>query len=241
MDVGSHKTVSQQTILLVEDRDTMRRSLRRLLVEEEYRVCEAPDLSTARAMLSAEQPELVLTDLKLPDGEGTELLSETLQLPRPPPTIVLTAYGSVKAAVEAMKLGAYEFLTKPVDSEHLRLLVSRALEESARKWRYELLTREIVEAPRTIVGTSETLCDVLRGAESAASTDTTVLILGESGTGKELLARMIHDRSRRSKGSFVPVNCAAIAASLAESALFGHEKGAFTGAGERHRGNRRRQ
>jgi DNA-binding NtrC family response regulator len=227
---------SQHTILLVEDRDTMRRSLRRLLTEEHYRVSEASNVATARTLLFEEQPDLVLTDLKLPDGEGTELLSETVQLPRPPPTIILTAYGSVEAAVEAMKRGAYEFLTKPVDSERLRLLVGRALEESARRWRYELLARERDTVPKTIVGRSNAFLEVLRRAESAASTDTTVLILGESGTGKELLARMIHDRSPRARGSFVPVNCAAIAASLAESALFGHEKGAFTGAGERHRG-----
>jgi len=223
-------------ILLVEDRETMRRSLRRLLSGSGYSVREASDLQTARSALHGRRPDLVLTDLKLPDGEGTEILSETLLLPRPPPVMVLTAYGSVETAVNAIKLGAYDFVTKPVDSEHLLLMVKRAIEESSRRWRYELLAREQSEDEPTMVGASESFLSVVDQAKAVAPTDTTVLILGESGTGKELLARMIHESSTRNTGSFVPMNCAAISSSLAESSLFGHEKGAFTGALERHRG-----
>ncbi|MBN1423713.1 sigma-54-dependent Fis family transcriptional regulator [Candidatus Fermentibacteria bacterium] len=221
-------------VLLVEDRETLRRSFARLLTERSYEVQEAPDLARARAELENHPPDVVLTDLKLPDGEGTELLSLCQQLPKPPPVILLTAYGSVETAVQAMRRGAYDFLTKPVDSEHLLLVTQRALQDSARRWRLEALAS--VEDEPTLLGDNAPFREVVHRACTAAATDTTVLLLGESGTGKELLARLIHQRSTRKDGVFVPVNCAAISASLAESALFGHERGAFTGARERHRG-----
>ncbi len=223
-------------VLLVEDRETMRRSLRRLLAEAGYTIEEAADISSAKAKLSSHTPDIILSDLRLPDGEGTDLIPEALQQPKPPPVILITAYGSVETAVQAMKSGAYDFLTKPVDSQHLLLLVKRAIEETRIKRQYELLAREHESGAPILIGENTQFRAVMKRASTAAPTDTTVLILGESGTGKELLARIIHQQSPRRDASFIPVNCAAISASLAESVLFGHERGAFTGATTQHRG-----
>ena len=222
--------------MLVEDRATMRRSLKRILEEAGYEISEADSIGAAKDMLPAEQPDLILTDLRLPDGQGTELIPEAQQLPRTPPVILITAYGTVETAVEAMKLGAYDFLTKPVDSQHLILLVERALTESRIKRQYEILVRERRSGTPVLVGEDPEFRTIVDRASAAAETNTTVLILGESGTGKELLARLIHQESARGAASFVPVNCAAISPALAESALFGHERGAFTGATAQHKG-----
>jgi DNA-binding NtrC family response regulator len=222
-------------VLLLEDRETLRRSLARLLSERQYVVREAPNLAHAREELANHPPDIIVADLKLPDGEGTELLVLAQQLPKPPPVVLLTAYGSVETAVSAMKQGAYDFLTKPVDSEHLILVLQRALEESRRRWRFEALSQSQGGEP-DLVGSNRAFLEVIARGRAVAPTETTVLVLGESGTGKELLARLIHRHSTRRDSVFVPVNCAAISASLAESALFGHERGAFTGARDRHRG-----
>ncbi len=206
--------------------------LRHALERDGHRVVEACDEPGAVEALRADEPGLVLTDLRLPRGDGFGVLRATKALDAGIPVIVMTAYGGIEEAVAAMKEGALDFLAKPVDPDHLLLLVRRALE--ARRLAVEnlLLKMELAErrgAPQ-IVGGSPAWRRVLAAVERAAATDATVLIEGETGTGKELVARAVHAMSARAGGPFVAVNCAAIPDTLLESELFGYEKGAFTGA-----------
>jgi DNA-binding NtrC family response regulator len=218
-------------ILVVEDRDSLRRMLARALEGEGHEVRVADDLPAALAELAdAASLDLVLTDLRLPSGSGLEVLAEARRRRADLPVVVLTAFGTVPGAVEAMKLGAAEFLEKPVDLDTLFALVrSLARQESE---------AEVFEAPGAppIVGAHPRLRAALRLLARVAPTGSTVLLTGESGTGKELFARALHALSRRARGPFVAVNCAAIPESLVETELFGHEKGAFTGADRRRAG-----
>ena len=221
-------------ILVVEDRESLRRMLERALVDEGHAVATAGDLPAARERLAADGPlDLVLTDLKLPSGTGLDVLAESRRLRPQTPVVVMTAFGTVVGAVEAMKLGATDFLEKPVDLDALYSLV-RSLAPPAGA----PPPREAFEAPGAppIVGTHPRLRAALRLLERVAPTDSTVLLTGESGTGKELFARALHALSPRARGPFVAVNCAAIPETLVETELFGHEKGAFTGAGRRRAG-----
>jgi DNA-binding NtrC family response regulator len=218
-------------LLVVEDRESLRRMMERALTEEGYTVATASD---ARGGLAAlDRPgrfELVLTDLKLPGGSGLDVLAAARRLEPPPAVVVMTGYGTVGAAVEAMKLGAADFLEKPVELEPLLRLVAAL---SGRSPEREIF--EVAGAP-AIVGAHPRLRAALRLLERVAPTDSTVLLTGESGTGKELFARALHALSPRRNGPFVAVNCAAIPETLVESELFGHEKGAFTGADRRRPG-----
>ncbi len=221
-------------LLVVEDREPLRRMLVRALSGEGYLVEAASDLAAARALLAAgERIDLVLSDLMLPDGSGLDVLAlvRARSSPHPPPpVVVLTGFGSVAAAVAAMKLGAADFLEKPVDLERLFRLVASLVEEEE---------RAPVFAPPgapPIVGSHPLLRAALKALERVAPTESTVLLTGESGTGKELFARALHALSPRREGPFVAVNCAAIPESLVEAELFGHEKGAFTGADRRRPG-----
>jgi len=221
-------------LLVVEDRDSLRRMLERALAAEGHQVEAVADVGEARARLGGAEPiDLVLTDLKLPSGTGLEVLSESRRIRPETPVVVMTAFGSVPGAVEAMKRGAADFLEKPVDLDALAALV-RELAPAAG----DEPVPEIFEVPGAapIVGRHPRLRAALRLLERVAPTDSTVLLTGESGTGKELFARALHALSRRSKGPFVAVNCAAIPETLVESELFGHEKGAFTGASRRRAG-----
>jgi DNA-binding NtrC family response regulator len=218
-------------VLVVEDRDSLRRMLARALAGEGHLVSAADDLPAALARLAdAESLDLVLTDLRLPSGSGLEVLAEARRRRSDLPVVVLTAFGTVPGAVEAMKLGAAEFLEKPVDLDALFALV-RALVRKEE-------AQEVFEAPGVapIVGVHPRLRAALRLVARVAPTDSTVLLTGESGTGKELFARALHALSRRARGPFVAVNCAAIPESLVETELFGHERGAFTGADRRRSG-----
>jgi DNA-binding NtrC family response regulator len=183
-------------------------------------------------VLEADEPALVLTDLRLPRGDGFGVLRAVKALDAGLPVVVMTAYGGIEEAVAAMKAGALDFLAKPVDPDHLRLIVRRALDARRLVAENLLLKMELAErrgAPQ-IVGSSPALRRVLAAVERAAGTEATVLIEGETGTGKELVARTLHAMSARAGGPFVAINCAAIPETLLESELFGHEKGAFTGA-----------
>ena len=229
---------SSPEILLVEDKDSLRRMLRLALEGGAYHVVEARDLNEVRDALGRHRPLLVLTDLRLPVGDGFGVLRAAKEADPDLPVVVMTAFGGVEEAVRAMREGALDFLAKPVDPEHLLLMVGRAIEQR-RLATENLLLREELAARRGlphIIGEHESLRRALAAVQRAAAGDATVLIEGESGTGKELVARAVHALSPRAAGPFVAINCAAIPETLLETELFGYEKGAFTGAAARKAG-----
>lgn len=224
-----------EPLLLVEDKSELRAMLRKALERAGYAVDEAPDGTAAIQRLRARRYQLVVTDLKMPGASGLDVLRESKQMDATVPVLLLTAYGSVEEAVTAMKEGAFDFLQKPVDLDHLKLLVQRAARQQE-LLRENLLLREEYSArygfPR-IVGEDASIRELSQQIQRVAATDSTVLLLGESGTGKELFARAVHHLSSRRENPFVALNCAAIPEALVENELFGHERGAFTGAGAR--------
>ena len=225
-------------ILLVEDKDSLRAMLRHALEAQGHAVIEARDQAEAAQALRSTPPDVVLSDLRLPDGDGLGVLRASKELDPELPVIVMTAFGSIQDAVAAMKEGALDFLAKPVDPDHLLLLVERALAQRRLATENILLKEELAQrrgAPQ-IVGDDAKLKQVTLALHRAAATDTTVQLEGESGTGKELFARALHALSPRADGPFVAINCAAIPETLLETELFGHEKGAFTGASARKPG-----
>jgi DNA-binding NtrC family response regulator len=212
--------------------------LRHTLERQSHVVLEARDQPEAVRMLQTMQPAVVLSDLRLPEGDGFGVLRAAKEIDADIPVIVMTAYGSIEDAVSAMKEGAMDFLAKPVDPDHLLLLVNRALEQR-RIVRENLLLKEELAVRRgapQLVGEDPSLRKVFASLQRAASTDATVLLEGESGTGKELFARSLHALSPRADAPFVAINCAAIPENLLETELFGYEKGAFTGAAGRKPG-----
>ncbi len=224
-----------EPILLVEDKAELRAVLRKALEKAGYAVDEAPDGNAAVDRVRKRRYLLVLTDLKLPGASGIDVLREVKQADPTIPVILMTAYGSVEEAVISMKEGAFDFIQKPVDFDHLKLQVTRAARQQE-LLRENLILREEYAArygfPR-IVGEHESLKTASQQIQRVAAADSTVLLLGESGTGKELFARAIHHLSPRREQPFVALNCAAIPEGLVETELFGHERGAFTGAGAR--------
>ena len=225
-------------ILLVEDKDSLRRVLRLTLENAGYSVTEASDTRSALNEIAATRHRLVLTDLRMPNGSGLDVLRAARSADGDVPVIIMTGFGSIDEAVQAMKDGAHDFLQKPVDSNHLLLLVERALEEARLRTENILLREEWARRygfPR-IIGESEVIKRAVAETQRVAQTDATVLLLGESGTGKELFARAVHHLSNRRDKPFVAINCAAIPETLIENELFGHERGAFTGASDRRQG-----
>src|ERR671921_2600106 len=225
-------------ILLVEDKESLRRVLRLTLESAGYSVAEAEDARAAALVVAREPFRLVLTDLRMPHGSGIDVLRASKAADPEVPVVLMTAYGSIDEAVQAMKDGAHDFLQKPVDSNHLLLLVERAPEHMRLRTENVLLREEWSRRhgfPR-IIGESEAIKRAVAETQRVATTDATVLLLGESGTGKELFARAVHHLSPRRDKPFVAVNCAAIPETLIENELFGHERGAFTGAGEHRLG-----
>ena len=228
---------SRPVILIVDDEKNTREGLSRAL-RGEYAVAEAENGQRALEWLETHSADVVLSDLRMPGMDGMTLLSRLLGRDPKPVLILLTAYGNIETAVEAMKRGAYDFLAKPVNLDRLDLLLKRALAERQlgaenRRLKAQLDSKFGFE---NIIGVSPAMQEVFETIRQAAPTRATVLIQGESGTGKELVARALHQCSPRRDGPFVPVHCAALAPTLLESELFGHEKGAFTGAVERRRG-----
>ncbi|HEV3252975.1 MAG TPA: sigma-54 dependent transcriptional regulator [Candidatus Acidoferrales bacterium] len=224
-----------EPVLLVEDKAELRAMLRKALERSGYAVDEAPDGNTAVDKVRSRRYMVVLTDLKLPGCSGLDVLREVRRADPTIPVILVTAYGSVEEAVTAMKEGAFDFIQKPVDLDHLKLLVERATRQQE-LLRENLLLREEYTArygfPR-IVGEHASMEQASQMVQRVAVTDSTALLLGESGTGKELFARAIHHLSPRQSQPFVALNCAAIPEGLVENELFGHERGAYTGAGSR--------
>jgi DNA-binding NtrC family response regulator len=232
------RQLADPPILLVEDKDSLRAMLRHALEAQGHTVVEARDQPEAEAALIASNPAVVLSDLRLTEGDGFGVLRASKEHDPQLPVIVMTAFGSIQDAVAAMKEGALDFLAKPVDPDHLLLMVERALMQRRLATENMILKDELAQrrgAP-LIVGDDPKLKQVSLALHRAAATDTTVLLEGESGTGKELFARALHALSPRNDGPFVAINCAAIPETLLETELFGHEKGAFTGASQRKPG-----
>ncbi len=224
-----------QTILLVEDKDSMAHMLKETLETEGYGIVIARDGQEGIKNIREKHFDLVLTDLKLPKKDGIEILKTSMAETPLTPVIVMTAFGTIETAVTALKEGAFDFITKPFDTDHLLLLIKRALDNQKLHTENILLKEELASKygiPK-IIGKSQEISEVAEKVQKVASAKTTVVLLGESGTGKELFARAIHNLSLRKDYPFVPINCAAIPRELLESELFGHEKGSFTSADAR--------
>ncbi|KAA3632968.1 MAG: sigma-54-dependent Fis family transcriptional regulator [Calditrichaeota bacterium] len=225
-------------ILVVDDKDSMRNMLTETLHEEGYRVDSASNGKKAIDLVNNKSYDLVLTDLKMPDISGLDVLSKVKDQDDETAVILMTAFGTIEDAVSAMKLGAYDFITKPFDTEHLCVLVNRALENRRLVAENSLLRQELFGNSHLgqIVGKNEKMLEVGTLIQKVASSDASVLLQGESGTGKELFARAIHSLSFRKDKPYIAINCAAIPGELLENELFGSEKGAFTGAHARKMG-----
>ncbi|MBM9519663.1 sigma-54-dependent Fis family transcriptional regulator [Desulforhopalus vacuolatus] len=225
-------------LLLVEDEPRMREVIKMLLSDLPLTIFEAGDGQEALEIFSSETVQMVITDLKLPKIGGMQVL-KTIKEQRPDvPVVVVTAFGSIDNAVEAIHEGAYDYVTKPFTEDKLRSCVEKALQVSRLTSEVRYLRKEIAGKYTfdNIIGNSGEICEILRLAGEVSKTDTTVLLRGESGTGKELLSRATHLNSPRAALPFLPVNCAAIPATLLEAELFGYEKGAFTGAAQQKKG-----
>jgi len=223
------------TVLIVDDEANMRRVLSALLERKGYKVLDAGDGEQALSILASEPVDALLTDLKMPRMNGLELLDSARRAYPQLPVILLTAHGTVGSAVEALKRGAFDYLTKPFDPEEIQQVVEKAVRTHALQ-QAETSIEPGDNPDSLLLGDSPALLEVLRVTARVAATPATVLITGESGTGKELVARRLHLRSDRADEPFVKINCAAIPEGLLESELFGHEKGAFTGAASRKPG-----
>ncbi len=230
------KRTERPAILLADDERGSREVLAKFMAFD-YNVTLAEDGEVALNLLERNNYDLVLTDIRMPGADGFDVLKKTLQKENPPPCIIFTAYGSIEAAVDAMKQGAFDFVTKPVNFDQLELVIKKALEAKRIKEENIELKKRLDSkfGLPSIVGNSAGIRHVIETVRQVAPSRTTVLIEGESGTGKELIAQAIHQLSGRN-GKFVPVHCAALPETLLESELFGHERGAFTGAAEMRKG-----
>lgn len=227
----------QPTILIVDDEKHTREGLRSSL-EDSFDVYTAADIQGAMNVLEGDSIDVMVTDLRIGGEDGMQLIERALTLPNPPVCIMMTAYGSVDTAVEAMKRGAYDFITKPLNIDRLEILINRALQSRRTEAENKALRQQVEKqyGLESLIGNSKPMQEVFDIIRQVAPSRATVLIQGESGTGKELVAHAIHNLSGRPKQKFVAVHCAALSPQLLESELFGHERGAFTGAIERRIG-----
>ena len=226
------EVLSMPTILVVDDKDSMRNMLTETLVDEGYQVDAAEDGLKALDLVRNKTYDLVVTDLKMPEVDGLQVLEGVKEVAAETAVIMMTAYGTIEDAVSAMKSGAYDFITKPFDAEYFCVLVNRALENRRLQAENSLLRQELLhrEGFGDIVGKTPKMIEICQLIEKVAGSDASVLLQGETGTGKELFARAIHALSPRKERPFIAINCAAIPSELLENELFGSEKGAFTGA-----------
>jgi DNA-binding NtrC family response regulator len=224
-------------ILIVDDERHTREGLM-LALEEEYEVFMASDAEAAFSLMESEPFDVILTDLRMTGKSGMKVIDRAMSLPNRPIVIMMTAYGNVETAVEAMKRGAFDFLTKPLNIEKLELLIRRGLKSRATEKEVQQLHERLDRkfSFDGIIGNSAGLASIIEKVRLVAPTRSTILVEGETGTGKELVAQAIHQNSDRARKPFVAVHCAALASNILESELFGHEKGAFTGATERRVG-----
>ena len=226
-----------KTILFVDDETTLRTFLSKTLRRDGYEVLEADSLAMARQQLADHWVDIILLDRMLPDGEGLNLLKELQKSEFKLPVIMLTAHGAIENAVAAMKMGAHDYLTKPVDTDALTARLERIAETvTLRRELEHLRQRSFVDDSQWVIGQSPVMCRIVEEIELVAPTNSTVFITGESGTGKEVFARIIHGKSTRSSKPFRPINCAALPEHLLENELFGHETNAYTGAGKQKKG-----
>ena len=225
------------TVLIVEDDRSNLESLERLFSREGYRIITANDAKTGLDLMRKQRTHVVVTDLMMPGLSGMDLLKAIKTISPETEVVMMTAYGTVETAVEAMRAGAYDFVEKPLKRMQITKTVAKAIEKASLIAENKTLKQEISQLKkREIIGTAPALRQVLEVAQQAAPSSATVLILGESGTGKELLARFIHTRSSRAQAPFIAVNCAAIPETILEAELFGYERGAFTGANAKRDG-----
>ncbi len=219
-------------LLVVDDEQSLLEFLHLLFEEEGYDVERANSVAEARRTIAAATYDLVLCDILMPDGNGLDLLREIKERQPHTAVIMMTAYTSTKSAIEAMKLGAYNYISKPFDVEELKVVVAKALEKTGLEVENVYLRRELEQKYQfsNIIGRSQKMQEIFSLIERVAKTQSTVLVRGESGTGKELIARAIHFSGTRSQDRFLSINCGALPENLLESELFGHEKGSFTGA-----------
>jgi two-component system, NtrC family, response regulator AtoC len=225
-------------ILIVDDEEIVRESLSAWLEKDGYTLATAPDGETAIDRIRKERWSILLVDLKMPGIDGLQVLEEAKRVQPEAAAVIMTAYATVDTAVAAMKIGAYDYLVKPFDPEELSLMIQKIVTQQTLV-RENVLLRKVLKREyhfRDLISKSPAMQAVFDLARTAARSNSTILVLGESGTGKELLARAIHAESLRSQGPFVAVSCAALTETLLESELFGHEKGAFTGAAARRKG-----
>jgi DNA-binding NtrC family response regulator len=223
-------------ILIVDDEPFNLDLLEQELADLGYSSERAGDGAQALEKIDKLNPDLVLLDYRMPEMNGIDVLREIRQRKKDLPVIMITAYGTIDVAVEAVKAGADDFVTKPFDSEHLAVVVKKALQRSELKQDVEFFADELGGRNQLVAGNSQAMLSLVAEARKAATSKSTVLLLGESGTGKELFARSMHDWSERRLKPFVAINCAGLAKDLLESELFGHERGAFTGAHQLKKG-----
>lgn len=218
------------TILVVDDDPDIREVLRDRLESLGYRVLLASDGREGLELIEKQNPQMILLDIEMPGMNGLEVLKEIRRREIDVTVVMITAYGTIERAVQAMKEGAYDFIPKPFEPDHIALMVQKALERESLRRGVDILSEEVGERYRMVVGNSATMKQSLDLARRSAASASTVLLLGESGTGKEIFARAIHNWSQRRDKPFIAINCVGLSGELLESELFGHEKGAFTGA-----------
>lgn len=222
-------------ILVIDDEKSIRNSLKEILEFENYEVDIAENGQEGFSMLKADEYDLVICDIKMPKLDGKELLAKMQNEQNPPRFIMISGHGNIDTAVESVKMGAFDYIAKPMDMNKLLITVKNALENKTLKEETKILKKRIAKS-QEILGESTSIKKIKQTIEKVAPTDARVLITGENGTGKELVARWIHDKSHRASGPFIEVNCAAIPNELIESELFGHEKGSFTSAINQRKG-----
>ena len=229
-------TTLGETILVVDDDPYIQEALGDRLESLGYRVARASDGKQALELIDHQDPQMVFLDIEMPGMKGLDVLREIRAREKDFPVVMITAYGSVDLAVEAMKEGAYDFIPKPFKANHIALVVEKAMERQRLRREKEVLSEEVDKRYRLVAGNSVKLNAAISGAKKAAGSKSTILLLGESGTGKELFARAIHNWSERKDRPFIAINCVGLSKELLESELFGYEKGAFTGATQLKRG-----